>query len=192
MAQLQYARALFYNLPPDGKGEEQVLPSDDTQTLRIASIFIVLAAGFIGGLPPLFLKVFRDPDSTTNRLARSFSAGVIATLALVHVIPEAISDMSSLGSKYPLGGVCVMGGVLLMVGLEHLTHIMHPASGGDKRGHRVTANGDNRNAVSCPNHAYAKSWSVVSEQVGWLLASPKHVQLVGTCSYLYVSFYTSG
>ncbi len=30
---------------------------ENTQALRIASIFVILMAGVIGGLPPLFLKV---------------------------------------------------------------------------------------------------------------------------------------
>ncbi|GFR42139.1 hypothetical protein Agub_g2985, partial [Astrephomene gubernaculifera] len=151
MAELQFARSLLYDTPPDVLEEEQVLASEDTRALRIASVFIILATGLLGGLPPLFLKVFRDQDSTTTRLVRSFSAGVIAALALVHIIPEAISDMSSLGSEYPLGGVCVLGGVVLMVGLEHLAHIMHshPAGGVDKRDHHhsATANGDGTTAL---------------------------------------------
>ncbi|KAG2429752.1 hypothetical protein HXX76_010536 [Chlamydomonas incerta] len=61
-----------------------------------------------------------------TRLVRSFSAGVILALALVHIIPEAVVEMEGLGGiSYPLGGTCVLFGVALMVFLEHLAHIMH-------------------------------------------------------------------
>ena len=71
-------------------------------------------------------QTFRDPDSLVTRLARSFAAGVIITLALVHIMPEAVEMMADLGGiHYPLGGTCVLFGVVLMVLLEHLAHVFH-------------------------------------------------------------------
>ncbi|GLC65813.1 hypothetical protein PLESTF_000346000 [Pleodorina starrii] len=99
---------------------------DDTRTLRIVSIFVILAAGLIGGLPPLFLKAFRDPDGMLTRLIRPFAAGVILTLALVHIVPEAVEEMADLnGIEYPLGGTCTLGGIVLMILLEHIAHMLH-------------------------------------------------------------------
>ncbi|PNG99186.1 Fe(2+) transport protein 2, partial [Tetrabaena socialis] len=84
--------------------------------------------------------LFRDQTSTATRLVRSLAAGVILALALVHIIPgltlslacsrsqpaEAVEEMAGLGGiEYPLGGVCVLFGVALMVFLEHLAHTMH-------------------------------------------------------------------
>ncbi|EFJ44256.1 hypothetical protein VOLCADRAFT_106471 [Volvox carteri f. nagariensis] len=79
--------------------------------------------------------MFQDPEGMLTRLVRSFAAGVIAALALVHIIPEAVEEMSELGGvEYPLGGTCALGGVALMILLEHMAHIMHDGDGG---GHAV-------------------------------------------------------
>ncbi|KXZ44705.1 hypothetical protein GPECTOR_63g32 [Gonium pectorale] len=134
MSRQLLARSLLGGLDLPGEHDEHDEHEDgvheNTKPLRIAAIFIILATGLIGGFPPLFLKVFRDPDSTTTRLVRSFSAGVIAALALVHIIPEAVVEMIGLGGiEYPLGGTCVVFGVALMVLLEHTAHIMHGNGG---------------------------------------------------------------
>ncbi|PNW81418.1 hypothetical protein CHLRE_07g355150v5 [Chlamydomonas reinhardtii] len=111
--------------PPELSAEPQPA-HNKTQSLRIAAVFVILAAGLLGGVPPLFLNVFRDQEGMLTRLVRSFSAGVILALALVHIIPEAVEEMAGLGGiEYPLGGTCVLFGVALMVFLEHLAHIMH-------------------------------------------------------------------
>eukprot|EP00198_Chlamydomonas_reinhardtii_P012740 XP_001702077.1 ZIP family transporter [Chlamydomonas reinhardtii] len=100
--------------------------SQDTTQLRLAALFIILIAGLCGALPPLFMKAFRNHDGLASQLSRSLAAGVILALALVHIIPEAIEDMSGLGGMtYPLGGLCVLGGVALMLLLEHLSQILH-------------------------------------------------------------------
>lgn len=76
--------------------------------------------------PTICLQVFRNPVATFTLLVRSFSAGVILALALVHIVPEAVVEMVGLnGIEYPLGGVCVLFGVVLMVIMEHVAHIMH-------------------------------------------------------------------
>lgn len=65
MQTLHIVRVLLDSLPSieeteeveaDLKGESKG-ERDHTQTLRIVSVFVILAAGLIGGLPPLFLKV---------------------------------------------------------------------------------------------------------------------------------------
>ncbi|KAG2495362.1 hypothetical protein HYH03_006630 [Edaphochlamys debaryana] len=118
MAELS-ARILQSSDTDDGAEE-----ADNTVPLRIAAVFVVLAAGLIGGLPPLFLKAFRDTQSTLTKLIRSFSAGVILALALVHIIPE--SSMEGVGGMtYPLGGVCVVLGVVVMILIEHAAHAWH-------------------------------------------------------------------
>ncbi|KAG2494357.1 hypothetical protein HYH03_007414 [Edaphochlamys debaryana] len=98
----------------------------DTFVWRVAAIFIILFAGLLGGLPPLFIKAFRRPEGLASQLARSLSAGVIMALALVHIIPDAVEELGQLpGTDFPVGGVCVLGGALLMVLLEHLAHVLH-------------------------------------------------------------------
>ena len=63
MAEWRIGRALL-DVPETDEGDvvtdyaaEEDMAHDDTQTLRIVSIFVILAAGLLGGLPPLFIKV---------------------------------------------------------------------------------------------------------------------------------------
>jgi len=125
--------------------EANLAESSDGGTLdiRIAAIFAILAASCLGGLPPLFIKVWRctrsiDPcpcddfyihhsqrfknaNHPTTLLFRALAAGVILSLALIHVIESGV-EMLSVVSDYPVGNCCVVFGVLLMVVLENLSH----------------------------------------------------------------------
>lgn len=57
--------------------------SDSTLSLRVCSVFIIFVGALLGGLPPLLIKAFSNPDSAVARVVRAFSAGVILALALV-------------------------------------------------------------------------------------------------------------
>ncbi|KXZ44707.1 hypothetical protein GPECTOR_63g34 [Gonium pectorale] len=160
MVSKAFARSLLHVSVPladNGHDEHDDLDiHEDTKALRIASIFVILVAGMIGGCPPLLVKAFRDPDSTATRLVRSFSAGVIAALALVHIIPEAVVEMIGLGGiEYPLGGTCVLLGIALMVLLEHTAHIMfqriQPSRGKGSDG--------GSGHLSCAHHRHGSSKS---------------------------------
>lgn len=48
----------FENMVDPGPETDAEMATENTQALRIASIFVILAAGIIGGVPPLFLKVW--------------------------------------------------------------------------------------------------------------------------------------
>ncbi|PNW73817.1 hypothetical protein CHLRE_13g573950v5 [Chlamydomonas reinhardtii] len=131
MSLLSAGRVLLDAVAQPGTSSDVLSPqelfakAENTQALRIASIFVILAAGVLGGVPPLFLNIFRDQEGMLTLLVRSFAAGIILALPLVHIIPEAVEDMVGLGGiEYPLGGVCVLFGVALMVFLEHLAHII--------------------------------------------------------------------
>ena len=52
---------------------------------------------------------------------RALAAGVILSLALIHVIDSGV-EMLSLVSDFPVGNCCVVFGVLLMVIMENLSH----------------------------------------------------------------------
>ena len=58
-------------------------------------------------------------------LVKVFSAGVIASLALVHIVSESVVALLAV-SDYPLGGVCALGGLLGMMILEHASHAFGP------------------------------------------------------------------
>ncbi|GIL58680.1 hypothetical protein Vafri_13673 [Volvox africanus] len=136
MERHKFSRALLHSSGALFQQDQHHYAGPNTQPLRVASIFLVLAAGLLGGMPPLFMKAFRDPDTVLARLMRSFSAGIILVLALVHIIPEAVEEMSGLGGiEYPLGGTCALGGIALMILLEHVAHIMHNR-GGNNAGDR--------------------------------------------------------
>ncbi|GIL77054.1 hypothetical protein Vretimale_3218 [Volvox reticuliferus] len=147
---LRFPRALLHSSNAGEELDQLDYPGksthDDTEPLRVVSIFVILATGLLGGLPPLFLKVFRDPDSVLTHTVRSFAAGVIAALALVHIIPEAVQEMTDLGGiEYPLGGTCALAGIALMILLEHVAHIMH---NGENNVVRVGAGGTAAAAVA--------------------------------------------
>jgi zinc transporter 1/2/3 len=99
----------------------------NTLNLRIIAIFVILLGGLIGGFPPIFTPLFRDPFGMASRVLRAFSAGVILALAFVHIIPESIEMMDGLVPDYHgIAGVVILGGLLSMVVVEHLTHtIVH-------------------------------------------------------------------
>jgi hypothetical protein len=59
-----------------------------SMALRVGAIFAILAAGLLGGLPPILLRQFRASDAAPARLARAFGGGVILSLALVRRPPR--------------------------------------------------------------------------------------------------------
>jgi zinc transporter 1/2/3 len=85
-----------------------------TLDLRIAAIFVVLAAAMIMGLPPIYVKYFQSPDALFARLLRAFAGGVILSLALVHIIPSAMFQLAGL-TAYSFGGVAVLAGIFLLI-----------------------------------------------------------------------------
>jgi len=82
--------------------------------LRIIAIFAIAASALLCGLPPLFLRAFQSPDSPVARIARAFAGGVILSLALVHIIPEAVMELNDV-IEFPIGGVTVLFGILALV-----------------------------------------------------------------------------
>lgn len=58
--------------------------ADQTFKLRLAAIFVVLAAGLLGVIPPITGSWLTDaPNGITARLIRAASGGIILALALV-------------------------------------------------------------------------------------------------------------
>lgn len=117
----------FRRLLQDGEdgvqSSSEVIDSpENSQPLRIAAVFIVLAAGLLGGMPALFIPVMRQLRSTPALLLRALSAGIIVSLALVHIIPEAIASLDQVEPDYPVGSCCVLAGVLVLLVLETASH----------------------------------------------------------------------
>ncbi|KAL6752532.1 Zinc/iron permease [Haematococcus lacustris] len=100
--------------------------SDGTQDIRIAALFAILFTGLLGGLPPLYLKVFRTPGAPIPRLLRAMSAGIILALACIHIIPDSNADLRQLSDlldpPYDVSGCTIVFGVLIMVVLQSIAH----------------------------------------------------------------------
>jgi hypothetical protein len=80
----------------------------DARDLRIIAIFMVFVSSAIGcGLS------FVVKNEKVLLMVRMFSAGVILSLALVHIIVESVTDLFEV-VDYPLGGVCALAGVMFM------------------------------------------------------------------------------
>eukprot|EP00798_Chlamydomonas_sp_ICE-L_P004112 gene4114-14215_t len=109
-----------------GHDDEEVGGDEDsTLGLRIGAIFAILAAGLIGGVPPLIFTVFQDQGSPMSRLLRSFAGGIILALALVHIIPEGLEQIDSL-AVYTYGGPIVAAGVIFMIIVESSCNMLMP------------------------------------------------------------------
>ncbi len=55
------------------------------------------------------------------------AGGVILALGLIHIAPEAIEDLAQL-TEYPVGGVCIVGGVLLCLVLDAMLMALYASS----------------------------------------------------------------
>lgn len=56
-----------------------------------------------------------------TRYIKLFSAGVIASLALVHITNEVITELAKY-TEFPVGGTCILVGILFMSITEHVSH----------------------------------------------------------------------
>ena len=55
-------------------------------------------------------------------LLRALAAGVILSLALIHISFEGVEKLLLVVSDFPVGNCCLVFGVLLMVFMENLSH----------------------------------------------------------------------
>ncbi|KAF5827908.1 zinc-nutrition responsive transporter [Dunaliella salina] len=101
---------------------------DDTLGLRIGAVFVVLAAGIIGGIPPLYLEAFKDMSHPVARMLRAAAAGIVMSLGFVHVLPHGVEEFGILAIHVPLkpyynpAGPAVIFGILMMMIIEGLAH----------------------------------------------------------------------
>ena len=101
---------------------------EQSLSLRIASIFIILTVSVIGIVLPLhFLHLIELENLQTNpwiRMLKIFSAGIMTGVALIHLLPDAAFSLNDQVPEYPpLAFSIATGGVCLMLFLESfLTH----------------------------------------------------------------------
>lgn len=73
------------------------------------------------------MQAFYTSGHPAPRILRALGAGIILSLACIHIIPEAVMELAELGAlmgdhPYNVGGACVVFGVFCMVALEGLIH----------------------------------------------------------------------
>lgn len=99
-----------------------------SENLRIASIFIMFVASLLGVIVPLayygnqdMSGVKRMQDSELFLILRSFAAGVMLSLGIIHLLFEAVVDLEEVVPDYPcLGPTLAVVGLLLVLGSEQV------------------------------------------------------------------------
>lgn len=90
--------------------------------LRILSVFTIFVSSIIGSLGSYSLS---QKQIFTNTLWKSlinlFSAGVISSLALVHITNEVIIELNEY-IDFPIGACCVLFGLLSMSIFDNMSH----------------------------------------------------------------------
>ncbi|EKX46016.1 hypothetical protein GUITHDRAFT_138503 [Guillardia theta CCMP2712] len=88
---------------------------------KIFALSAVMLTSLAGVLPPILRPGMGKGGAHPSYwffLMRSFTAGVMLSLAFVHIISEAFEVMDGLCGKYPIASVFVMSGLVLMICVE--------------------------------------------------------------------------
>lgn len=86
---------------------------------HLLSIILIFIASGLGCIGTSIKKANRDGSG--YQLVKMFSAGVILSLSLVHIIHEASEGLIEV-LDYPLGNACALAGMIFLLILEHLCH----------------------------------------------------------------------
>lgn len=81
---------------------------------RYISIITIFCASLVGSVLPYFINGYFTP------FIKMFSAGIILSLSLVHIVPDSINDLNII--DYPLGGTMILLGIMFLVIVENLSH----------------------------------------------------------------------
>ena len=118
--------------------------------LRILSVFTIFVSSIIGSLGSY---VISEKHISTNILWKSlinlFSAGVISSLALVHITNEVIVDLNEY-VDFPIGACCVLFGLLSMSIFDNMSHSWNNKETSQQNEIIETGNCDN----SCVQHCH--------------------------------------
>jgi len=90
-------------------------------TLQLVAIFSVFTASNVMGIVPLCLNY--ETNKFLFKLLKVFSGGILLGLSLIHIMPDGVNLLSNI-IDYPIGGVFVCSGMLLLILLNCiLTHL---------------------------------------------------------------------
>lgn len=90
--------------------------------LRIISVFTIFVSSIIGSLGSYVISqkhIFTD--TLWKSLINLFSAGVISSLAIVHITNEVIIELNKY-IEFPIGACCVLFGLLSMSIFDNMSH----------------------------------------------------------------------
>jgi zinc transporter ZupT len=105
-------------------------------TLKIIFIFVIYAIAFISGIVPAYYKRCKESQKFIS-LANSFAGGVFLAIALVHVLPEAVTNYRTLkGSDeiFPLPYFLVFCGYVFILVIDKVMFDSHALLGGHDHG----------------------------------------------------------
>lgn len=103
--------------------------------LKILAIFLIFAAGWLGGIAPLaWQRAQREAPWLSS--GNAFSAGVFLGIGLIHMLPSADAGWRALGYTYPLAFVLAAVAFASILLVEHVllpesAHAMTHAHAGD-------------------------------------------------------------
>jgi zinc transporter 1/2/3 len=90
--------------------------------IHIVAVAVVFASSVLGSYGSILLSTLDGfHASTLKSVINMFSAGVIASLAIVHISSEVIIELNAY-IVFPLGACCILFGILSMSIFEHVSH----------------------------------------------------------------------
>lgn len=90
--------------------------------LRILSVFTIFVSSIIGSLGSYIVSQKQlCTDTLWKSLLNLFSAGVISSLALVHITNEVILELNEY-VEFPIGACCILFGLLAMSIFDNMSH----------------------------------------------------------------------
>ena len=92
------------------------MSSLDLHYLAVVTVFLSGLCGTFGAY-----SYGHHSKAFMTSIVKMFSAGVILSLALVHISNEVVTELKQV-IEYPFGGVSILFGIILMSIIEHISH----------------------------------------------------------------------
>lgn len=91
--------------------------------MRYIAIIIIFLASIFGAIITILLSKNNNIYKPYFAI-KLFSGGVIASLALVHIIPDVITSTNYI-SEFPIGGITILFGLFFLIIIENLSHSLY-------------------------------------------------------------------
>lgn len=80
---------------------------------------VIFTSSFISGILAYAGYNSHNNYVLIKRIVKLFSAGILVSLALVHIVNESVLTLAKV-TEFPLAGVCVLYGLLIMIAIDGL------------------------------------------------------------------------